>query len=119
MNHTFYHYPRCSTCVKAKKWLASQGVEVTAINLAEAPPTKQQLKKIHETSGKPMKALFNTSGQSYRNGSFKDKLPTMTQDEQLKALAADGMLIKRPILVLGNKSLIGFKLTEWEEGLLP
>ena len=118
MQYTFYHYPRCSTCVKAKKWLSSQGVDFKAIDLSEAPPSKQELKSIHESSGKAMKALFNTSGQSYRNGGFKDKLSTMTADEQLEALAADGMLIKRPILVLENQSLIGFKVAEWEEAKL-
>ena len=115
MTYTFYHYPRCSTCVKAKKWLNEQGIEYQAINLAEQPPNAQQLKEIHQNSGKAIKALFNTSGQSYRGGQFKDRLPNMSSDEQFKALAADGMLIKRPILVGGTPNLIGFKVAEWEQ----
>ena len=115
MTYTFYHYPRCSTCVKAKKWLNEQGIEYQAINLAEQPPNAQQLKAIHQNSGKAIKALFNTSGQSYRGGQFKDRLPNMSSDEQFKALAADGMLIKRPILVGGTPNLIGFKVAEWEQ----
>lgn len=114
MSYTFYHYPRCSTCVKAKKWLTEQNIEYTAVNLAEDPPSKEKLKEIHELSEKAMKALFNTSGQSYRNGGFKDRLPNMSSEEQFSALAADGMLIKRPILLMPKKSLIGFKVAEWE-----
>ena len=114
---TFYHYPRCSTCVKARKWLEAQGVDFQAIDLASAPPSAEELKLIHERSERPMKALFNTSGQSYRGGGFKDKLPSMSDADQLKALAADGMLIKRPIAVGEGYALIGFKLPEWEEKL--
>lgn len=115
MTYTFYHYPRCSTCVKAKKWLNEQGVDYQAVNLADTPPTADQLRSIHTSSGKPLKALFNTSGQSYRGGGFKDLLPHMNTDEQLAALAADGMLIKRPILVGREPNLIGFKLAEWTQ----
>lgn len=114
---TFYHYPRCSTCVKARKWLEAQGVAFQAVDLASAPPSAAELKAIHTASGKPLKALFNTSGQSYRGGGFKERLPSMSEAEQLKALAADGMLIKRPIAVGASFSLIGFKLPEWEERL--
>ncbi len=113
--YTFYHYPRCSTCVKAKKWLNEQGLEYQAINLADAPPTSDELKQIHATSNKAIKALFNTSGQSYRNGGFKDRLASMSDDEKFAELAADGMLIKRPLLVGPNSSLIGFKIAEWEQ----
>lgn len=115
--HTFYHYPRCSTCVKAKKWLNEQGIEYQAIDLSAAPPNAEELKAIHKSSNKAIKALFNTSGQSYRNGGFKDRLINMSDEEKFAALSADGMLIKRPILVKENSSLIGFKLAEWE-GLL-
>ena len=114
---TLYHYPRCSTCVKARKWLESQGVTFTAIDLASAPPSKAELITIHTLSNKPIKALFNTSGQSYRRGGFKDRLPEMSEDNQFEALAADGMLIKRPIAVGDGFALIGFKQAEWEEAL--
>ena len=112
--YTFYHYPRCSTCVKAKKWLNEQGIEYQAIDLSLAPPHAEELKAIHKSSNKAIKALFNTSGQSYRNGGFKDRLGNMTDEDKFAELAADGMLIKRPILVGESKSLIGFKLPEWE-----
>ena len=112
--YTFYHHPRCSTCVKAKKWLNEQGIEYQAIDLSENPPNIDELKSIHENSNKVIKALFNTSGQSYRNGGFKDRLAKMSDEEKFSELAADGMLIKRPILVGASNSLIGFKLPEWE-----
>lgn len=113
LTYTFYHYPRCSTCVKARKWLEAHQINVQMINLAENPPSAEQLKKIHQASTKPLKALFNTSGQSYRQGGFKDRLATMSDAEQFKALAADGMLIKRPILYKDGQALIGFKEPEW------
>jgi len=114
---TFYHYPRCSTCVKARKWLEAHQVAFNAINLAEAPPSAAELKAIHKASGKPSKALFNTSGQSYRGGGFKDRLPELSDSERFTALAADGMLIKRPIAVGQGFALIGFKEAEWVERL--
>ena len=114
MTFTFYHYPRCSTCVKARKWLDANGISYTPINLADHPPSVDELRAIHDVSGQVLKKLFNTSGQSYRKGGFKDRLDQMSQDEQLKALSADGMLIKRPLLVTESKSLIGFKVVEWE-----
>ena len=100
---TLYHYPRCSTCVKARKWLEAQGLEFKAIDLASAPPSKSELKVIHERSGRPIKALFNTSGQSYRGGGFKDRLPSMSDADKFEALAADGMLIKRPIALMEGR----------------
>ena len=117
MTYTLYHYPRCSTCVKAKKWLDANGVSYTTINLAEAPPSAAKLREIHEASGQALKKLFNTSGQSYRNGGFKDRLPQMSDDDQFSALAADGMLVKRPLLLTKSKSLIGFKVAEWENAV--
>lgn len=117
MTYTLYHYPRCSTCVKAKKWLEANGVDFQALNLAETPPNMESLKEIHSSSGRPLKALFNTSGQSYRGGGFKELLSTMTEIEQFAALAADGMLIKRPILITPSRSLIGFREEEWRSTL--
>lgn len=117
MSLTLYHYPRCSTCVKAKKWLDTQGVTYKAINLAEDPPSAQVLRELHESSGQALKKLFNTSGQSYRNGGFKDRLSEMSEEEQLSALSHDGLLIKRPLLVTRTKTLIGFKVLEWENSV--
>lgn len=117
-NPTFYHYPNCSTCKKAEKWLAAQGIDVRAVHLVEKTPSAATLKKIHKLSGQPVKKLFNTSGQSYRQGGFSDKLKDMSLDDALSALAADGMLIKRPLLVSKDRVLIGFKEAEWSETLL-
>jgi len=105
---TLYHYPNCSTCRKARKWLEANDVEVQLIDIVKAPPTADELSQLWESSGLPLRKLFNTSGQSYRNGGFKDKLKTMGEAESLAALAADGKLIKRPILQAGSVVLVGF-----------
>lgn len=115
MTYTLYHYPRCSTCVKARRWLDQNGLNYELIDLSEDTPSAETLKGLHERSDRPLKALFNTSGKSYRAGLFKDKIPTMSEDEQLQALAADGMLIKRPILDARERVLIGFREAEWGE----
>ncbi|MCP4498590.1 MAG: arsenate reductase family protein [Deltaproteobacteria bacterium] len=112
---TVYHYPNCSTCKRALKWLNAHDLEYQKVHIVDAPPSQELLKSLWQRSGKPLKAMFNTSGQSYRNGGFKDKLPSMSEDEQLAALAADGKLIKRPLVDNDGKScLIGFKEPEWD-----
>ncbi len=109
MAATIYHYPNCSTCKKALKWLAAEGVEVTPVDIVAHPPTAAELRQMWSRSGKALKKFFNTAGQSYRRGGFKDRLPGMSEDEQLAALAADGKLIKRPLLDTGAVALVGFR----------
>ena len=118
MTYTLYQYPRCSTCVKARKWLEAHNLDFDALDLTVNTPDIDTLRSLHARSGKPIKALFNTSGQSYRRGDFKTRLATMNDDEKFLALAADGMLIKRPILVVGERVLIGFKEAEWSTACL-
>lgn len=108
-------YPKCSTCKNAKKYLDSKKVDITLRNIKEDVPTKEELNELIKLSKKDIKAFFNTSGLVYRSMNLKDKLPSMTYDEKLDALASDGMLIKRPILVINNTVLVGFKEKEWDE----
>ena len=117
MARTFYQYPKCSTCRRAAKWLAANDVEVTSIDLVATPPSQAELARIHAKSGLPVRKLFNTSGKSYREGGFKAKLETMSEAEALAALAADGKLIKRPLLVDDDVALVGFKEADWAEQL--
>mgnify|MGYP000324330837 FL=1 len=107
-------YPKCSTCKKAMKWLEDAGVEVEVRHIVEENPTAEELKIWWVKSGLPLKRFFNTSGMKYRELHLKDKLTTMTEEEQLALLATDGMLVKRPLLV-SDKILVGFKVKEWEE----
>lgn len=113
----FIEYPKCSTCQKAKKWLDENGVEYTDRHIVENNPTYEELKEWHERSGLPLKRFFNTSGMLYKSMQLKDKLPTMSDDEQLKLLATDGMLVKRPLIVLDDFVLTGFREKEWTEKL--
>ena len=111
----FLCYPKCSTCQKAKKWLDEQGKKYTERHIVENNPTYEELKQWYEMSGLPLKKFFNTSGLKYKELQLKDKLPTMSEDEMLKLLATDGMLVKRPLLVKDDKVLVGFKQAQWEE----
>lgn len=111
----FLCYPRCSTCQKAKKWLDEQGKNYTERHIVENNPTYDELKNWYELSELPLKKFFNTSGLKYKELQLKDKLPTMSEDEMLKLLATDGMLVKRPLLVKDDKVLVGFKQAQWEE----
>ena len=111
----FVQYPPCSTCQKAKKWLDAKGVSYTDRHIKEQNPTYEELKEWYEKSGLPLKKFFNTSGLLYKSMNLKEKLPAMTEEEQLRLLASDGMLVKRPILVKGDKVLTGFKEAEWEK----
>lgn len=111
-------YPKCTTCQKAKKWLKSQGIAYTERNIAEENPTYAELKEWYKKSGLPLKRFFNTSGLLYKSMQLKDKLPEMSEEEQLKLLATDGMLVKRPLVVDGDNVLTGFKEAEWAEKML-
>lgn len=113
----FIEYSKCTTCQKAKKWLDDNKIEYTDRHIKEDNPTYDELKAWYEKSGLPLKRFFNTSGMLYKSMSLKDKLPTMTEDEQLRLLATDGMLVKRPIIVSDNIILTGFREKEWEEKL--
>jgi arsenate reductase len=113
---TVFQYPACSTCKKALKWLDANDVAHKRVHIAESPPSKALLKRAID-SGIPLKALFNTSGESYRAGGFKDKLAEMSQAEALAALSADGKLVKRPFLVGDDVVLVGFKEDAWKAAL--
>lgn len=114
----FICYPKCSTCRKAKKWLNEHNAEYTERHIADENPTYDELKEWYEKSGLPLKKFFNTSGLLYKEMKLKDKLPSMSEEEQLRLLATNGMLVKRPILVTEDKVLVGFKEAEWAEIIL-
>lgn len=111
-------YPPCTTCQKAKKWLDEHHMSYTARHIKDERPTYEELRDWHQKSGLPLKRFFNTSGLLYKSLQLKDKLPTMTEDDQLRLLATDGMLVKRPIVVTGDTVLVGFRPAEWEDKLL-
>ena len=113
----FLEYPPCTTCKKAKKWLDDNAVAYEARHIKENNPTYEELKAWHVKSGLSLKKFFNTSGIQYRALELKDKLPTMTEEEQLRLLASDGMLVKRPILVTDTAVLTGFKAEDWEKAV--
>lgn len=113
----FIEYPKCSTCIKAKKWLEEKGYEFHDRNIKEENPTATEIKEWYEKSGLPLKRFFNTSGMLYKELGLKDKLPDMTEEEQIALLATDGMLVKRPIIVTDKVVLTGFREKEWEEKL--
>lgn len=115
----FLEYPACSTCKKAKKWLDDNGITYTTRHIKQENPTYEELKHWLEISGFPVKKFFNTSGLLYKSMELKDKLPGMTVEEQLRLLATDGMLVKRPFVVTDNgKVLTGFKEKEWQDALI-
>ncbi len=114
----FIQYPKCSTCQKAKKWLETHNIAYTSRHIVDDRPTYEELKQWYENSGLPLKKFFNTSGLVYRDMQLKDKLSAMSEDEQLKLLATNGMLVKRPLIVDDNRILVGFKESEWTEKLL-
>ena len=113
----FVYYPRCSTCQIAKKWLDENKLKYTERHIVEDNPTYEDLKDWYSRSGLPLKKFFNTSGLLYKDMKLKDKLLGMSEDEQLKLLATNGMLVKRPVLVNGDTVLLGFKEAEWAEKL--
>jgi len=114
----FVQYPKCSTCRKAKAWLDDRGIDYVDRHIVEDNPTADELRTWNEMSGLPLRRFFNTSGMLYRDMQLKDKLPDMSVDEQLDLLASNGMLVKRPLVVLDDTVLVGFREKEWEAALL-
>ncbi len=113
----FLEYPPCSTCKKAKQYLIDRGIAFESRHIKEQNPDYEELKAWYARSGLPLKKFFNTSGMLYQSMGLKDKLPTMSEEEQLHLLASDGMLLKRPVLVTDNLVLTGFRPKEWDEKL--
>lgn len=113
----FVEYPKCSTCQKAKKWLDEHNMEYTDRHIVNENPTYDELKEWHKKSGLPLKKFFNTSGMLYREMQLKDKLSLMSEEEMLKLLATNGMLVKRPLIIDGKTVLVGFKEAQWTEKL--
>ena len=113
----FLCYPKCTTCQRAKAWLDSQGISYTLRDIKQDNPSAQELRLWWRSSGLPLKKFFNTSGLQYKALGLKDKLPAMSEEEQLTLLATDGMLVKRPILVGEGFVLVGFRQAEWEARL--
>ncbi len=110
----FLQYPPCSTCKKAKAWLDKHQIEYISRHIKEENPTVEELKEWHQRSGLPLKKFFNTSGLLYKSMGLKDRLPEMSQEEQLRLLSSDGMLVKRPLVILEDRILVGFREKEWE-----
>ena len=117
MSLLFLEYPPCSTCKKAKSWLDAHGIQYSPRHIKDQNPSKEELKSWYQKSRLPLKRFFNTSGLLYKSMALKDKLPSMTEEEQLELLSTDGMLVKRPILVSEDFVLVGFKESEWSETL--
>ena len=115
--NTFICYDRCSTCKKAEKWLDSNGIAYEKRAIKDENPTAKELKSWIQKSGLPAKKFFNTSGMLYREMELKDKIPSMSEDDMIAVLATDGMLVKRPLMVMDNTVLVGFKEAEWEKNL--
>jgi arsenate reductase len=111
----FIQYPPCSTCQKAKKWLDANAIAYEDRHIKENKPSYEELKTWYTMSGLPLKRFFNTSGLLYKSLNLKEKLPAMSEEEQLRLLATDGMLVKRPIAVKDDLVLVGFKEAEWEK----
>ena len=114
MSILFVEYPKCTTCQKAKKWLESENVTFEDRHIVENNPSVEELKKWHKMSGLPLKRFFNTSGMLYKEMKLKDKLAEMSEEEQLRLLATNGMLVKRPLVIGEDYVLVGFKEKEWE-----
>jgi len=110
----FIHYPPCSTCQRARKWLDEHGVSYEPRHIKEENPSYEELRTWYSRSGLPLKRFFNTSGLLYKSLGLKEKLAAMSEEEQLRLLASDGMLVKRPLLITEDKILVGFKEAEWE-----
>lgn len=114
----FICYPKCTTCKKAKKWLDDNGIEYISRDIKENKPTYEEISTWHKISKQPIKKFFNTSGILYKSMELKNKLPEMNEDEMLKLLSSDGMIVKRPLLVSDDFVLIGFKENEWNDTLI-
>ena len=118
MKVLFLEYPKCTTCKKAKKWLEEHKVDFEERDIQEKNPQADELKSWHERSRLPLKRFFNTSGLLYKSMQLKDRLADMSEEEQLRLLSGDGMLVKRPLIIGEDKVLVGFKEAEWEKTLL-
>ncbi len=114
MTPIFICYPKCSTCKKAQAWLEAHQISFEERDIKTQNPTEEELRLWHQKSGLPLKRFFNTSGQLYRSMELSKKLPDMGEEEQFALLASDGMMVKRPILLWGDRVLVGFKEAEWE-----
>lgn len=114
----FYQYPKCSTCVKATKYLKANDVNVTTINIAEQAPSESELRVMLKSYDGNIRKLFNTSGLQYRELKMKDRLPTMSDEHALELLASNGMLVKRPFLLSNDAGIVGFKEPEWDAFLV-
>ena len=110
----FIEYPRCTTCKKAKKWLDERHIEYTDRHIADENPSYEELTTWYKQSGLPLKRFFNTSGMLYKEMGLKDKIPDMSEEEQLRLLASDGMLVKRPLIITDESVLVGFKEAEYQ-----
>lgn len=110
----FIEYPPCTTCQKARKWLVENKIDFDSRNIKTENPSYEELKRWHSQSGLPLKRFFNTSGLLYKSLGLKDRLPSMTEEEQLQLLASDGMLVKRPLVICDGQVLVGFREQEWE-----
>lgn len=117
MKNLFIEYPKCSTCKRAKEWLIKNNIEFDDRNIVENTPTVDELKDWIAESKKEIRKFFNTSGLKYKELNLKEKLPQMTDEEKIKLLSSDGMLIKRPLLITDKGILVGFKEKEWEDVL--
>ena len=118
MMKLFIHYPKCSTCQKAKKWLEDNGIAFTSRHIVEENPQIEELTEWIDRSGLEVKKFFNTSGMRYKELNLKERLPKMSKEEQIALLATDGMLVKRPLLIGEDCILVGFKEATWQEALL-
>jgi arsenate reductase (glutaredoxin) len=112
---TFYWYPKCGTCRKAKKWLEDHNIEFEEIHIVDNPPSKAELEELYRKSGLELKKFFNTSGNKYRELGLKDRIKDLSEEEMLELLASDGMLIKRPIVTDSEKVTVGFNEAEFEK----
>ena len=113
----FICYPKCSTCQKAQKYLDEKGIEYELRNIKEENPTFEELEAWYKKSGLPLKKFFNTSGLLYKSMNLKEKLPEMSEEEKLKLLSTDGMLVKRPLLIGDGFVLTGFRQNDWENAV--
>ena len=114
----FIEYPKCTTCQKAKKWLDDNAIKHEDRHIKENNPTYEELKEWIRVSGLPVKKFFNTSGLLYKSMGLKERLEAMSEDEQIRLLSTDGMLVKRPLIINSSTILVGFKVKEWEDSLL-
>ncbi|MDR1732495.1 MAG: arsenate reductase family protein [Synergistaceae bacterium] len=113
----FVCYPKCSTCQKARKWLESKGIDCELRDIKTNNPNAEEIRKWHALSGLPLKKFFNTSGNVYKNLNLRDRLPEMSESDQIRLLATDGLLVKRPLLIGDDFALVGFRESEWEARL--